>query len=284
MKCTFLGNLPVSYKLREQLNIKRSIGACGHKYFVFNFKTCSKKPMVWTEAHNEMLLREMYLHEPRQFRKGSPQRGNVWEQISVSMNDLEHPKFDVMQKSVRDHYNLLEKQQKKRLREEEKASGISLDHSEFEDSMEDIIELFKMKDEEDQLNDAEKKDKLVADSMAALEMKQTALETLSESKKRKAKDQEGKRKRKMSNGSDTIAYLQQKVDSELRREEMKLKQEEVNERKAQQNSFIAQQEALTSVLKDTISAQQKQQEQLIQQMQVQNAAIMALMRHMANKD
>ena len=77
------------------------------------------------------------------------------------------------------------------------------------------------------------------------------------------------------------------MDSELKREELKLKQEEMNERKAQQESFISfftQQEALTSALKETISAQQKQQEQLIQQMQVQNAALITFMQKMANKD
>lgn len=74
------------------------------------------------------------------------------------------------------------------------------------------------------------------------------------------------------------------MDSELKREELKLKQEELNERKAQQDSFITQQEALTNALKDTISAQQRQQEQLVQQMQVQNAALIALIQNIANKD
>ena len=58
---------------------------------------------------------------------------------ALPLNDLDHPKFDVTQKSIRDHYNLLEKQQKKRLRDEEKASGISPVHSDFENAMENII-------------------------------------------------------------------------------------------------------------------------------------------------
>jgi hypothetical protein len=202
------------------------------------------------------------------------------------LNDLDDPKFDVTQKSVRDHYNLLEKQQKKRLKDEETASGISPDHSEFEDAMEDIIERFMGKDEEDQKKYSEKKEKCEADASKILEMRQSAMESLAESKKRKGGDQGEKRKRKLSNGSDTIAYLQQRyqMDSELKRDELKLKQEELNERKAQQDSFITQQEALTNALKDTISAQQRQQEQLIQQMQVQNAALIALIQNIANKD
>ena len=224
--------------------------------------------MIWSEQHNDMLIREMYFFEPWKHKKGSPQRGNVWEQISASLNDLDDPKFDVTQKSVRDHYNLLEKQQKKRMRYEETASGISPDHSEFEDAMEDIIQLSMCKDEEDQKNDDQKKEKSDADAAKILEMRQSAMESLAETKKRKGDSEGEKRKRKVSNGSETIAYLHKRyeMDSELKREELKLKQEEMNERKAQQESFITQQEALTSALKEIISAQQKQQEQLIQQM------------------
>ncbi|XP_028413114.1 uncharacterized protein LOC114535973 [Dendronephthya gigantea] len=109
----------------------------------------SKKPMSWTDENNDILIREMYLLEPWNYKKGSQQRGTIWEQISDSLNDLDNPKFYVTQKSVRDHYNLLEKQQKRKLREEERASGIAPDHSEFEISIEDIIERFKNRDEED---------------------------------------------------------------------------------------------------------------------------------------
>ena len=57
----------------------------------------------------------------------------------LSLNELDDPKFRVTQKSVRDHYNLLEKQQKKRMRDEKKASGISPVHNDFEDGMENIM-------------------------------------------------------------------------------------------------------------------------------------------------
>lgn len=84
----------------------------------------SKKPMVWTDKHNETFVVEMYLHEPWKYKKGSKERGNVWDMISDSLNSNDHPKFAVCLKSVRDHYNHLEKEQKRKIREEEKASGI----------------------------------------------------------------------------------------------------------------------------------------------------------------
>ena len=129
-----------------------------------------------------------------------------------------------------------------------------------------------------------KKEKYDADAAKILEMRQSDMESLAETKKRKGDGEAGKRKRKMSYGSDTIAFLQQRyqVDSELTREELKLKQEEMNERKAQQDSFIAQQAALTNTLKETIPAQQRQQEQLIHQMLAQNAALITLTQKIAN--
>lgn len=244
--------------------------------------------MAWTDEHNDLLVREMYLLEPWNYKKGSQQRGNIWEQISDSLNDLDNPKFNVTQKSVRDHYNLLEKQQKRKLREEERASGIAPDHSEIEISIEDIIERFKNKDEEDERQEAWKKEKADVETAKAVEMRQLSMETLAASKKRKAEtNNEGEKpKRSVScSGSETIAYLKRKaeVDAELKREKMKLKKAEAEERKIQQDNLIAQQEALTNTLNNAMAAQQRQQEQLIQQMQVQNAALLTLMQNITKK-
>ncbi len=49
--------------------------------------------MVWTEEHNDILIREMYLLQPWNYKKGSQQRGNIWEQISNSLNDCDDPQL-----------------------------------------------------------------------------------------------------------------------------------------------------------------------------------------------
>ena len=54
----------------------------------------------------------------------------------------------VTNQSVRDHYILLEKEQKNKIIEEENASGIAPVHTWFDDSMADIIERFREKDAE----------------------------------------------------------------------------------------------------------------------------------------
>lgn len=105
-----------------------------------------------------MLLQEICLFEPWKYKRGSKPRGQVWERISESLSKLESPRFTVNQKSVCDHYIMLEKEQKNKIREE-MASGIALQHTPFDDSMTDIIEQFKERDAEDQQLESEKKGK-----------------------------------------------------------------------------------------------------------------------------
>ena len=120
--------------------------------------------------------------------------------ISESMNSYDHPKFSVCLRSVQDHYNHLMKEQKRKIREEEKASGIAPEHSASDDSMDDIIERFKARDEKDQrqVNVAANKEQADADAAVAADMRKASMETFSQTKKRKGgarceKKQEGYR-------------------------------------------------------------------------------------------
>lgn len=89
----------------------------------------------WCGLINTMML----LFEPWKYKRGSKERGQLWERISESLNEHESPRFTVNQKSIRDHYILLEKEQKYKIREEEKASGIAPQHTPFDESMTEII-------------------------------------------------------------------------------------------------------------------------------------------------
>ena len=118
-------------------------------------------------------------------------------------------------------------------------------------------------------------------------MRQMSMETLAESRKRKSESKDGEKpKRRVSTtGSEKIAYLQKKsdIDAQLTREELRLRQIEAEERKQQQNNATSQQEALTKALTDSIAAQQRQQEQLMHQMQLQNTALLSLMQSITKK-
>ena len=223
--------------------------------------------MVWTNKHNEVLVQKMYLFEPWNFKRGSKQRGQVWERISESLNQYESPKFTVNQKSVRDHYIFLEK---------EKASGIAPVHTPFDDSMADIIERFREKEAEDQQQDVEKRGKADEETAKAVEMRKSSMETFAQSKKRKGEQEQKKSKRFA--GTETVAYLREKAElhASLKREELQLRRAELDEKKVQQEGLMTQQENLTKMLCESIRSQQKQQEQLLQQMQLQNTALLTL--------
>ena len=141
--------------------------------------------MKWTEAHDIFFLKEIFQFQPWQHKKGSVERGEVWESLACHLGRLSDPKFRVTQRAVRDRYLLLERRYRKKVSEDEKASGTSPEPSEVDTMMEDIVSLF---EEADKLNDSKKR-KIQEEALQAEEMRNTSLETSKESQKR---DQEGK--------------------------------------------------------------------------------------------
>lgn len=103
--------------------------------------------MVWIDKYNEIFVVEMYFYEFWKYKKGFKERGNVWDMISEFLNSNDYLKFVVCLKFVWDYYNYLEKEQKRKIREEEKVFGIVLEYLVFDDFMEDIIERFKVRDQ-----------------------------------------------------------------------------------------------------------------------------------------
>ena len=52
-----------------------------------------KQPvMEWTDDYDILLLREMIASELFQFKKGSPDRGKIWESLQERFNKVDHLK------------------------------------------------------------------------------------------------------------------------------------------------------------------------------------------------
>ena len=103
----------------------------------------TKKQLVmeWTDDHDILLLREMIASELFQFKKGSPDRGKIWESIQERLNKLDNPKFVIKEKrGVRDRWNLLQAKFKRMQREELQASGIDCELSEKDALIEELCE------------------------------------------------------------------------------------------------------------------------------------------------
>ena len=60
--------------------------------------------------------------------------------MAANLSQIDHPSFRVDARTVRERYKLLSGKLRKKVREEQKASGISTDMSEVENAQENIIE------------------------------------------------------------------------------------------------------------------------------------------------
>ena len=78
-----------------------------------------------------IMCREVLASEPFTFKPRSPERGKVWEKIVQELKAIEKPKYRVTARAVPDRYSLLITKHVQKLREEEKASGIEMETSDW---------------------------------------------------------------------------------------------------------------------------------------------------------
>ena len=97
----------------EVLNV--SLYSC---YFIFSLV------MFWSNEHDVLLCQEVVNLNPFTSKKGSTQRSGMWEKIATILNQCTELRFRVDKWSVRDHMGILVSKHKRKVRAEEKASGI----------------------------------------------------------------------------------------------------------------------------------------------------------------
>lgn len=181
--------------------------------------------MEWTKKHDRALLDEITVSDLFQYKKGTPERGQVWDSIADNLNAMDYPKFKVAKRSCRDRWTLLRTKYKRRMSEELQASGIDAEVSESDTIIEDLI------GKEDAAVDSGKdgKKKAEADKKAAEEIRTKAMERFGQSSKRNGDDEgEGAKKKKRKSGSDAVEFLREKakLDHSLKEEELQLRKEQ----------------------------------------------------------
>ena len=86
--------------------------------------------MCWTEEHHKVLVREIIANNPFDgtTKKGTPARGAKWNAVINQLLQIREPSFKVGldQKAVRNRYNLLALKYRQKIKEKERASGISI--------------------------------------------------------------------------------------------------------------------------------------------------------------
>ena len=201
----------------------------------------------------------MIASELFQLKKGSPDRGKIWESIQERLNKLDHPKFTIKEKrGVRDRWNLLQAKFKRIQLEELQSSGIDCVLSEKDALIEEFCE------KEDSFSDKDKKKS--DDKEAAEEIRKKAMERMA-SKKKSNESVGGSAKKIRGSGGDAVEFLKEKGQSEY-----SIRQQELELQRKEQDARARQQELQIELLR-------KQQEQQVQISQ----ALMTKMRNLVKK-
>ena len=238
--------------------------------------------MVWTEEKDVSLCREILVVEPYQFKEKTRERGTSWTEISKHLNLLDG--FTVTARAVRERYALLEAKYKKKQNDEIKASGIDVSETELDTLLEEIIARTaecKVVIDENQ--------KKVTEKEAGESVRQQALETFKETQKRQNNDDEdssaSKPKKQRNTGSDTIAFLKEKMmfESSTRKEEIELRKKELETKEHQQQQAQEQQQSMMNMMGNSMLQMQQMTNAFIQNQQAQNQALFNILDTLSKK-
>ena len=183
--------------------------------------------MEWSEEHDVLFLREMLARNVFATKKGSPAGALAWEAVVDSLNEIHSPKFQLKdKKAVRERWNLLRKKFSKKMSEEEKASGISVEELTEKESL--IEELVGREDTIHAKAESASKQHL-KDNETAEDIRKKAMESLKETKKRNSDEGGASPKRRRSRRAEPLVdFLREKAaaDREIRQQELRAKQQE----------------------------------------------------------
>ena len=173
--------------------------------------------MTWTKDHDILLCREILAEEPYQYKIGSRERGRCWDKIAESLNAIERPKFSVDQRAVRDRFLKLERGFKKKMNEEQRASGISPEFSELDEALEDILGRKESADKQHERVHEDKRQQVEKEKETAEAVRKRAMESLSHTKER-----EGNKRKKGCETSEYVGYLREKREVDMKVRESKI--------------------------------------------------------------
>lgn len=215
--------------------------------FVFT----ERSEMEWKEEHDVLLCREMLVSQPFKFKERTVERGKIWDEIADRLNNCQTLKFRVNKRSVRERFKLIKEKFKRKVQDEEKASGIDVEPaSEHEQALEDICALEESLPAE--VMDS-KQAKAEANKLKAEEIRQKAMESFGQTKAREGQDEPAKKKRR--GGNDSIQFLREKSEKELevRKQELKLKEKEQEHLFEQQREMMRLMQSQQQSMMDLVS-------------------------------
>ena len=96
--------------------------------------------MEWSDKFGAMLKSATVVMKPYQHPYRSKERGDVCNQIALSLSGLDHPKFKVNKRSMRDRTTLLITKNKAKIHQEEDATKITREETELDQALKKIID------------------------------------------------------------------------------------------------------------------------------------------------
>lgn len=180
--------------------------------------------MVWNQEKEVLLCREVLLVEPHRFKEKTRERSQCWQ--SICNNLLKLPGFNALTtRGVREKTTNLIERFRRIERDDIASTGTSREIDELDVLLEEIIaKVEEFKNSYDDSNKKKDKDKVLGE-----EVRQMALETYSETRKRSKENNDGNTtsSKRRSSGDSTITYLVQKMqgDQQLREKELALEKE-----------------------------------------------------------
>ena len=222
-----------------------------------------QKVFRWKRHHNILLLKEVLSLEPYRFKKGSKERGEIWNQLASNLNGIPDSGLNTTQRGVRTQYDKLIEDFVQKEREEKKATGIDADYDELDQLLNDTYE--RASDAAaDLAKQAEEKEK------AACDEKQQAEDIRTQAMERQEKKQPNKRK--------------STVLKELLEEGRKSKNEMEMKRIALEEQRLQADKERHTFFKNVVTKQQQQQVLLLnQQTQAQAQQQQMMKLHLENQ-
>lgn len=219
---------------------------------------------TWKTIHEDLLLREVLLLEPFQYRQGTKEKGAVWSKIAENLIELG---MKANQRSVREKFDKLVTEFKRKQAAEEQASGVEVEYTERDRAMVDILE--RMNEYEVALESKNKKD--IQEKATAEDMKKKATERVGETRRRHSieNDEITPERKQRRRNSDVVEVLKGSLEMKRKKQEQagQLREREIvlMERQfqrqdefqrammEQQQQFQQQQQAVTMSMLNTLA-------------------------------
>ena len=246
--------------------------------------------MIWSDEKDIIMMKEVSAFGVFSHKSGSRERGAAWRDVGMKLNQYDSTAFfaDDMQRAVRERFAVIMRKYKQKNNAEFKATGLGGDEmTEYDLLLEDLIEQSNDADLRQETESAGKKAANERELAKAKDIRETAMERLSETRKRKKDLEEddtecgSSSKKSRRSSSDTLLFLKEKLEADKA-----YKSQDIEEKRNERFEFqqlIALQEQQSADNLALFQQQMQQQAQQQQMMQQQMIGMMSLLQQQMQK-